>query len=66
VDRRSSLIELTSAGRDLTAAAERTFREQLAELLAPAIDDDRARDLLPAFAALRQALEERGIGLPTG
>jgi DNA-binding MarR family transcriptional regulator len=65
-DRRSSLIELTSAGRDLAAAAERTFREQLESLMAPAIGDDRAESLLPVFAALRHALEERNIGLPTG
>ncbi|GAA0636453.1 MarR family winged helix-turn-helix transcriptional regulator [Kutzneria viridogrisea] len=65
-DRRSSLIELTPAGRDLVAAAEQTFREQLETLLAPAITDDQARTLMPVLAALRHALEQRNIGLPTG
>ncbi|SFW72079.1 MarR family winged helix-turn-helix transcriptional regulator [Amycolatopsis australiensis] len=65
-DRRSSLIELTSAGRNLVTAAERTFREQLETLLAPAITEEQAGALVPVFAALRQALEQRNAGLPTG
>ena len=65
-DRRSSLLELTPSGRDLVRAAEKTFRAELTALLAPAIGKDEIDALLPVFAALREGLERRNAGLPTG
>jgi DNA-binding MarR family transcriptional regulator len=65
-DRRSSLLELTPAGEALTAAATETFREHLAELLGPVVRATEAAAVAPVLAALREALEERGAGLPAG
>ncbi|HEY4459023.1 MAG TPA: MarR family transcriptional regulator [Pseudonocardiaceae bacterium] len=61
-DRRSSLLALTKAGTRLIDAAEETFTERLAELVAGTALSAAAR----ALAHLRATLERDQIGLPTG
>lgn len=65
-DRRSSLVELTPAGRDLAEGAEETFREQLEELIGSVVSGDQAAAVIAVLAALRGELEERNVGLPAG
>ncbi|WP_037363610.1 MarR family winged helix-turn-helix transcriptional regulator [Amycolatopsis orientalis] len=65
-DRRSSLLELTPAGRELADAMEKTFQDQLEELLGSVVGDDRAATVVSVLAELREVLEERNVGLPAG
>ncbi|GAB3374991.1 MarR family winged helix-turn-helix transcriptional regulator [Amycolatopsis echigonensis] len=65
-DRRSSLVELTPAGRELADAMEKTFQDQLEELLGSVVGDDRAATVISVLAELREVLEERNVGLPAG
>jgi len=65
-DGRSSLISLTASGSTLVAEAERTFRDQLAELISPAISADQLDDARATLAALRGSLERARIGIPVG
>ncbi|MYW95844.1 MarR family transcriptional regulator [Amycolatopsis rubida] len=65
-DRRSSLVELTPAGRELTEAMEQTFREQLDVLIGSVVGEARAAAVIAVLAELRGVLEERGVGLPAG
>ncbi|MFE0459908.1 MarR family winged helix-turn-helix transcriptional regulator [Kitasatospora sp. NPDC058965] len=63
-DRRSSLLELTDTGLQVVGAAEATFAERLAELIAGAPMALEAA--AQALAELRSALERDRIGTPTG
>jgi DNA-binding MarR family transcriptional regulator len=65
-DGRSSLLGLTGAGDELVTAAERTFRQALAELLDGVLDDDQIGTAAATLATLRHALEREGIGTPAG
>ncbi|MFD5466474.1 MarR family winged helix-turn-helix transcriptional regulator [Kitasatospora sp. NPDC127059] len=65
-DRRSSLLVLTDDGARLVEAAERTFREGLAELLAGALDAPTLSATARTLAALRSTLERDQVGTPTG
>ncbi len=65
-DRRSSLISLTTSGAALVAEAERTFHEQLDELIAPVISADQVDAAGATLAALRRALEFACVGVPVG
>lgn len=65
-DRRSSLLELTSAGVDLVDAAERTFDAHLAELFERAIDPAQCEQFAAPLALLRRFLEQENIGTPAG
>lgn len=65
-DGRSSLLNLTEAGRALADAAETDYLRRLAELVSPATsaaDVEAARRVL---AALRRSLEGTRVGLPIG
>jgi DNA-binding MarR family transcriptional regulator len=65
-DRRSSLLALTDDGRRLVNAAEGTFSERLAELIADALDAPPIMATAQALAQLRSVLERDQIGMPTG
>ncbi len=66
LDRRSSLLVLTDAGAELVAAAERTFAEALAELLADPLEPAAITAAARTLTTLRAALEDRQIGAPAG
>jgi MarR family multiple antibiotic resistance transcriptional regulator len=65
-DRRSSLVELTSAGVQLLREAEVTFTEALAALLGAAGQPDELAGAGAFLSRLRASLEAAGVGLPTG
>jgi MarR family multiple antibiotic resistance transcriptional regulator len=65
-DGRSSLISLTASGAALVAEAERTFSDQLGELITPAVTAGEVEAARTALAALRRALEQARVGLPAG
>lgn len=65
-DRRSSLLTLTDDGRRLVDAAEGTFGERLAELIADTPGTPPITAAAGALARLRSALERDQIGTPTG
>ena len=65
-DRRSSLLALTDDGRRLVDAAEVTFGERLAELIADAPGALLVTAAAQALSRLRSALERDQIGTPTG
>jgi MarR family transcriptional regulator, multiple antibiotic resistance protein MarR len=65
-DRRSALLVLTPAGRELVDAAETTFAARVDEVLAAALDPVQRRALGDAVAALRAHLEHEGLGRPIG
>jgi MarR family multiple antibiotic resistance transcriptional regulator len=65
-DRRSSLIRLTGSGAALVEAAERTFADQLEQLLVPALSDAQVAAAGDALAVLRRVLEDGRVGLPVG
>jgi len=65
-DRRSSLLQLTPAGRRLVDDAERTVDEQLDVLVGATLDPARLRAATEALAVLRAALERDDVGTPTG
>lgn len=64
-NRRSTILTLTDRGRALIDAADRTFHERLAELLAPVPPEQLAASAA-ALSQLRAALERDGLGTPTG
>jgi DNA-binding MarR family transcriptional regulator len=57
-DRRSSIIELTPAGRRLLAKASRTFEAELELRLGSALSDRELRQFTSALNALRAAASE--------
>ncbi|MGW1605540.1 MarR family winged helix-turn-helix transcriptional regulator [Streptomyces eurythermus] len=65
-DRRSSLLALTDDGSRLLAAAEETFTEGLAALIADTLDDASGAAAVRAMSKLRSALERNRVGTPTG
>lgn len=65
-DRRSSLLTLTGEGSQLVDAAEKTFTDQVAELIGGALDGASASAAVRAISKLRSALERDQIGTPTG
>ena len=65
-DRRSSLLNLTDDGRRLVDAAEGTFSERLAELMADALQESPVTAAAQTFSRLRSVLERDQIGTPTG
>jgi len=65
-DRRSSLLALTDDGRRLVDAAEGTFSERLAELIADALDAPPITAAAQTLAQLRSVLERDQIGVPAG
>lgn len=65
-DRRSSLLVLTDDGLRLADAAEGTFTEGLAELIADALKASSITAAAQALSELRSVLERDQIGTPTG
>ncbi|WP_035844183.1 MarR family winged helix-turn-helix transcriptional regulator [Kitasatospora azatica] len=65
-DRRSSLLELTDDGLQLVDAAEGTFAERLAELIADALKASPMAAAAQALSELRSVLERDQIGTPAG
>lgn len=65
-DRRSSLLNLTSAGAALLADAEQTFAAQAAKLVAPIDRNGQLGSAADALSTLREALEAEGLGTPVG
>ena len=65
-NRRSSLIELTSAGRRLLAAATPAFEDGLRTWLAGPLTGRSIDQLAAALSTLRQAVEQARAGMPTG
>lgn len=65
-DRRSSLLTLTDEGLRLADAAEATFAEGLAELVADGLDAAALTAVGQAISGLRAVLERERIGMPTG
>lgn len=65
-DRRSSLLELTPAGRALVDAAEETFEAGVGTLVGGALTTGQIAGVAEALATLRAALEAERIGLPVG
>jgi DNA-binding MarR family transcriptional regulator len=65
-DRRSSLLALTDDGLQLVDAAEGTFTERLAELIADALNASAMTAAAQALSELRSVLERDQIGTPTG
>ncbi|MGW4914484.1 MarR family winged helix-turn-helix transcriptional regulator [Streptomyces sp. NPDC004270] len=65
-DRRSSLLALTDDGLRLVDAAEVTFTERLAELIADALKVSPMTAAAQALSELRSVLEHNQIGTPTG
>ncbi|MCE0538081.1 MarR family transcriptional regulator [Kineosporia rhizophila] len=63
-DRRSSLLELTEAGREVLETARGTVEERLAELLD--LDAEQLAVVAAAVSALRRRLEDDQVGLPVG
>lgn len=65
-DRRSSLLALTDDGLQLADAAEETFTERLAELVADALRASPISAAARALSELRSVLERDQTGTPTG
>ncbi|WP_214415030.1 MarR family winged helix-turn-helix transcriptional regulator [Sphaerisporangium fuscum] len=65
-DRRSSLLALTADGLRLADAAERTFTERLAELIADTLQTSPMTAAAQTLSELRTVLERDQIGMPTG
>jgi DNA-binding MarR family transcriptional regulator len=65
-DRRSSLLALTDDGRRLADAAEATFTERAAELIAGPLADSALSSAARALSVLRSALERDQVGMPVG
>ncbi|MFG3408863.1 MarR family winged helix-turn-helix transcriptional regulator [Streptomyces sp. NPDC048142] len=59
-DRRSSIVELTPAGRQILETALAVFDEELRLRLGPALDEREAEELVAALARLRRA--NRAVG----
>jgi DNA-binding MarR family transcriptional regulator len=65
-NRRSSLLGLTDAGRALLGAATPTFEDELRIRLADPLSAAALDRLASAVARLRSAVEDAGVGQPTG
>ncbi|MFJ8138494.1 MarR family winged helix-turn-helix transcriptional regulator [Streptomyces sp. NPDC096013] len=65
-DRRSSLLDLTAAGRHLVEAAEGTFTTTLTELTADILVGSSGTAAVQVLSELRATLERHQVGLPTG
>jgi MarR family transcriptional regulator, multiple antibiotic resistance protein MarR len=65
-DRRSALLVLTPAGRELVDAAEATFAARIGDVLAAALTPSQRTAAADALAALRTHLEREGLGRPVG
>ncbi|MET7457801.1 MarR family winged helix-turn-helix transcriptional regulator [Streptomyces sp. NPDC005574] len=65
-NRRSSLLELTLAGRKVLAAATPTFEDGLRSWLADLLTADSLEQLASTVGLLRRALEEASAGTPAG
>lgn len=65
-DRRSAVLELTTAGLALADAADATFRTRLGQILAAAATPEQVNAAAQLLAALRAALERDDLGTPTG
>ncbi len=65
-NRRSSLIELTAAGRQLLDAATPTFEDGLRRWLADPLGGRSFDQLAAGLATLRRTVEEAQVGTPTG
>lgn len=65
-NRRSSLLGLTDAGRELLDAATPTFEDELRIRLADPLTASTLDRLAATVARLRAAVEETGVGQPTG
>jgi MarR family multiple antibiotic resistance transcriptional regulator len=65
-NRRSSVLTLTDAGRALLDAAIPTFEAVLAARLAAPLPTRSMETLGPALQRLRGAIEDAGLGTPSG
>ncbi|MGE7433007.1 MarR family winged helix-turn-helix transcriptional regulator [Kitasatospora sp. NPDC001175] len=65
-DRRSSLLALTDAGRQLADEAEDTVTERLTELITDQLTPALISAAGQVLAELRSVLERDQIGMPTG
>jgi MarR family transcriptional regulator, multiple antibiotic resistance protein MarR len=65
-DRRSAVLVLTPAGRQLVDAAEASFATRLDGILGGALTAAQRTALAEGVAALRTALERDGLGRPVG
>ena len=65
-NRRSSILELTTSGRDLIEGAETTFQTRLAEILSGVGTPAQLSASAALLSRLRVALERDGLGTPVG
>lgn len=65
-DRRSSQLALTPLGTRLAADGERTFTDQVGELVESALTPAQLDAAIDALHVLRAALERDRIGVPAG
>jgi DNA-binding MarR family transcriptional regulator len=65
-NRRSSLLALTAAGRQLLDAATPTVQSELCTWLAGPLSPRSLDELASAVARLRQVMEDARAGTPTG
>lgn len=65
-NRRSSLIDLTEGGRRLLDEATPTVHNELRSWLADALTERSLDQLASSIAALRRAMEDARVGMPTG
>jgi MarR family transcriptional regulator, multiple antibiotic resistance protein MarR len=65
-NRRSSLLALTPAGREVVSRAEPAWQAALQDLLGGAVTGAELAALARALGALRADLERRHLGLPAG
>ncbi|MGW7573434.1 MarR family winged helix-turn-helix transcriptional regulator [Streptomyces sp. NPDC054765] len=65
-NRRSSLLALTAAGRQLLDAATPTFESELRTWLADPLTAQSLDQLAATVARLRQTVEDARVGMPTG
>jgi MarR family transcriptional regulator, multiple antibiotic resistance protein MarR len=65
-NRRSSVLTLTDAGRALLAASTPTFEAVLEACLAGPLTPPALDALAPTLAQLRGAIEDAGLGMPSG
>jgi len=61
-DRRSSVIELTPAGREVLERATAAFDDELEHLLRPAVPERTLRQFAVTVGRLRAAAEQRAAG----
>lgn len=65
-NRRSSLLGLTASGRQVLDAATPTFEDELRRRLADPLTARALDQLAATVARLRGAVEDAGVGQPTG